>query len=375
MRRRHNYTPKPPKVRTVKQTLPRPKPAKLIESYRKLQTAQTTVRVAALEEALAWWDVAVPYYLTKGPLSAAQQKRFTVANKARALGVGASTDEERETAYKQTIQQLELIWGSAPKLAKHWSKFQAKKAVLEKREQQLTQRFQPILDGLNTAFQPLGLTFIVHKHDKPRQFDGRNKIMLNSDLAKSLVNKQKAEGLLPVLFSEAHTALYAASIELTPEGTPITKLDKLAKLVPVMLESILKYCNAVPRNKVFRGYDEAAGLTADPATGKPTPVRQPRQPRTPGTSPGPRGPRTGERIGGRYTPGSAMAVLFERLQDQKTHKLSEVLAGIPSGNPMDRFKWIVKHGQETGDWNVVANGQDVTMTILKAGIGAQVSKP
>jgi hypothetical protein len=58
-----------------------------------------------------------------------------------------------------------------------------------------------------------------------------------------------------------------------------------------------------------------------------------------------------------------MAILYERLEDQASHPVSEILAGLSVGNPMDRLKWLVKHGEETKRWTVVIAGNTVQMTI------------
>jgi hypothetical protein len=382
MRRRSRVAPRVPKVKKTKApTIPKPKPAALRDIYRRIITANITVRLAAFEEAMVWWDSAIPYFLSKKQLTAAQQKQFALANKARttaitAAGTGASAtqavagDQERENAYKATITLYQKIWPAPPKLDAVWQKFQSQKGVLEKREQELTLRFQSITDALNQAFgSSMGLTFMVQKSEKARQFDGINKILLSQDLAKALVAKSKTEGMLPVLFSEAHTALYASAIEQTPDGQTITRLEKLARTVPTMLESILRYCNAMPRNKVFRGFADDATLTATPGAPASTPSsapKAPRAPRAPGATPiGPRGRAAGPKVGGRYVPGSAMGMLFERLSDQKPHKLTELFVGIPSQDPMGRLKWIVKHGTQFGNWKCDVVGQQATLTILK----------
>jgi hypothetical protein len=378
MRRRSKLTPKVPKTpKQAKAKFQKPKPSILHDTYKKLITANVAVRLAAFEEAMVWWDQAIPYFLSKAPLTAVQQKYFAQANKARTMAMTAAastassvqqsgTDSERENAYKMTITKYQTIWPGAPKLDKVWQKFQAQKDILSKRDQELSLRFQYILDALNTAFQPLGLTFQVHKSEKPRQFDGQDKILISSELAKSLVAKSKVEGMLPVLFSEAHTALYASAIDRGPDGQPITKLDKLARNVPVMMESMLRYINSVPRNKVFRQFADSAQLTATIGAAPTAAPKAPRTPRAPGSAPsGLKGRAAGVKVGGRYIPGSAMAMLFERLCDQQPHKLADIFVGLPTQDPMGRLKWIIKHGQETGVWTCTVTGQEARMEIHK----------
>ena len=41
-----------------------------------------------------------------------------------------------------------------------------------------------------------------------------------------------------------------------------------------------------------------------------------------------------------------MAMLFERLRDQKKHRLSVVLAELPVGKPRHRLYWLKRQGCE-----------------------------
>ena len=138
---------------------------------------------------------------------------------------------------------------------------------------------------------------------------------------------------------------------------------RLRKQLPSVLDSMLQYCQAVPRGRLFRSAPET--LEAQAAE---VPVKQPRAPRTPraaGTATNNKQPRaaSGPLVGGRYRSGSAMAMLYERLCDEQPKRLADVLAGVPVSNPMDRLKWLVTHGKETGKWTVIVDKATATMQL------------
>lgn len=363
---------KPPKMAKVK-------PVKiqvrdLEAAYKKLLSGSTTARVQALYEALNWWDSNIAIFLSKASLDSSGISTYEKANKARAIGVGSgSGDEERETALRHCIKLYEKLWAAEyklPTVATYLERYEAEKQKLQAQESALRARYEETLQSLQSAFAPIGMNFQVQKSAISRQFDGLQTIILSEDLCKVLMHKAKSEGMLSVLFSEAVTALKAASVERNDDGSSYMNVQRLANSIPVLLSGILKYCDTVPRGKVFKcAPDEVEAKVSQTSYT----VRQPRQPREPhATTPRPQrdpnAPRpkrsfgSGPMVGGMYRPGSSIAIMFQRLEDGAPHQLHDVAAGLNIASPMERLKWIIRHGRETGRWSVTVNGSTVQMT-------------
>lgn len=351
-RRASSRLPKAPKRKKPN----KPKVKELVDSYRQYVSGNIETRVTALAKALQWWDAAIEYFIFDTPLNSRQVKLYGLSNKTRSLGARVeSTGPERELALVRTIEMYHKIWPSAPPFSSHKDKFEAVRIKLEQRQQQVENRHRFVLESLNGAYQEMGVKFVVSKSDIARQFDGSGTILINPDLTKVLSNKARREGVLPVLFSEAFTVLKAAAIERNTSGEAVLNLERFAKLVPVMLGAILAHCGKVERSKVFKLCPEVVEAKVDTTVSAKT-----TSPRAGGT--GPKRTRKGPKVGGRYMPGSAMAIVYERLADQKPHPLSQVLEGVPVSNPMDRLKWLQKHGDLTKDWTVEISGNTVQMT-------------
>ena len=351
--------PKPPKA--TKQ--PKPEFKALLGAYKKYSSGSITIRLQALYEVVGWWDGAVPYYLSKKPVNAAQLKTYETANKARALGFQGTTPGEQETGLLTAIRLYEKIWATdhkVPAFGPYADKYRANQAKHEARERVLQNRFADVLQALNSAFTPLGLDFTVQKSDVARQFDGNHTILLNEELCKVLAERSKKEGLLSVLFSETVVVLKATSIEADDQGRHTLNVQKILSNVPNALSGILKYCDSVPRSKVFKAAPETVEAVVGEVTAKKQRAVKQRDPNAPKRTIQ-RGAT--EKVGGRYVPGSAMAVLYERLCNQTPQALSDALAGIPVANPLDRLNWLRKHGEATGQWKVSISGNVVQMIL------------
>lgn len=363
---------KPPKAAKAKPV--KINTRELESAYRKLLSGSTTARVQALYEALNWWDATIPVLLTKASLDSSGISTYERANKARALGVGSgSGDEERETALRHCIKLYEKLWATAhnlPTITTYLERYEEEKAKLAAQEAALRARYDETLSALQTAFAPIGMKFQVQKSPIARQFDGLQTIILSEDLCKVLMHKAKSEGLLSVLFSEAVTALKAASVERNDDGSSYMNVQRLSSSIPVLLSGILQYCDTVPRSKVFKSAPSADAVEATVSSTYTSKVRQPRvprEPRAPRPQRDPNAPRVkrsfggGPMVGGMYRPGSSIAIMFQRLEDMKPHELNDVAAGLNIASPMERLKWIIRHGKETGKWRISVNGSTVQM--------------
>jgi hypothetical protein len=375
-RRRRSKTPGVPPPPVVKLKSPSYGDLKII--YRKLVTANQSTRVAALFEAFDWWDAAIKYFMHKTKITPEQIKKFGVANKMRNLAIGGSNDNEKESAALQTLVLLEKIWAKemVPGVKHYYKKYEENKDHLELKEAAATARFQTVLEALNESFKSLNLTFELVKKTNSgniREYDGVNKILLSFTLAKVLNEKIKHEGLLPVLFSEAFTVIKSSGIEaITDPDAPgqikhVPNLQMMLKSVPVVLEGILQYISNANPKKIFRAYSGTLEATANATI----PAAQPgvKIPKTKITHTHtkthkhhtPRG--GGNLVGGRYQAGSAMALLYQRLADQKVHALGDLFQGLAVNNPRDRLKYLIKHGTRSGNWSIVLQGNTAKMVL------------
>ena len=151
-----------------------PKSAELKEIYKKLVTANITNRISAFVEAIDWWDRAIPAYMTRLPkagMSSEQLKKLSQAGKSRNLALGAPGDMEKEAAWIRAISLMEKIWSNEHPVSykTFYDKYTANKVELEKKEANATSKFQVVLDALNSAFQPLALTFHLVKNTNSGQ--------------------------------------------------------------------------------------------------------------------------------------------------------------------------------------------------------------
>jgi len=217
---------------------------------------------------------------------------------------------------------------------------------------------------LNDTYKPMGVEFSIVKSDTARQFDGINKILLSETLAKVLVAKAKKEGYLPVIFSEAPTVLKVASIERDLQGNAALNLQNYMKVVPTMLENVLRFAGTVDRHRIFRMSPDS--LEASVGTVVSNPSETTKEPRVArpnnGTVPRPK-LQTGPLVGGKFKQGSAMATLYNTVADGQVHPLGDILAKLPVGDPMGRVKALQRIGSETKKWTVTLTKTTVQMAV------------
>lgn len=354
-----------PKAKLPKQKLkiPMPKTSVLVDAYRSSVTGSDSARISAFNEAVKWWDDAINYYLSKSPLDASQVKKYDTANKVRNQALSPSvTTGERLSFLERMLQLYEKIWAShnPPAIQPYLDKYNVQKQELEAKNAALLAKYQYITDSLNAAFSDVGVQFEVQQSETPRQFDGKNRIIISKQLAKELVSKSRKEGILPVLFSEATTVMKVAAIETDATGHSALNFQKYYQTAPQIMASMLKFCGTIERSKVFKAAPES--LEATVATNS-TAAKAPKAPRVPGaTMPRPK-THSGPLVGGTFRPGSAMATLYDALSDQAAKATADVLKLLPVGSPMGRLKALVDIGQKNGRWTVVISGNTVQMTI------------
>jgi hypothetical protein len=360
----------PPPVVKIKA----PRYHELKEIYRKLVTANQTTRVAALFEAFDWYDYAIKYWMAqKQKMTPEQIKKFGIANKLRNLAIGGSNDNEKETAAINTIKALEKTWSKepVPSVQHYYKKYEENKAHLEAKEAAATAKYQEVLEALNTSFKDVNLTFELVKHTNSgnlEEFDGINKIIISIALVKAIKEKIKTEGLLPALFSEAYTVIKASGIETVNDPDApgqvksVPNLQKMVQSVPLVLEGILKFINTASPKRIFKNYAGTLAAAVNPAISAPTSKIHKVKTTTVKTGHKHHAPRGGGAlVGGRYQAGSAMAILYQRLEDQKVHALGDLFQGLGVNNPKDRLKYLIKHGQRSGNWSIILQGNTAKM--------------
>lgn len=361
-----NAPQKPPKP-AKKQKLPKFK--ELTVAYENYITGSITNRLDALTSAISWWDTSILLYLADKPLDSDQLKTYERANKARQLGIGGSTEDEREVGLRRTLEMYHKIWGATyglPEFSTYVDRYNAAAVDLAAKEKDLQDRYKDLTAQLNAAFSPLGMKYVIQRSETQREFDGVATISLSTELAKTLETKLRKEGILSILFSEAPTAIKASGFTHDADGNAVCNLETVAGNIAPALESMMRVCATVGRNHILRAAPET--MDATQTTAASMKHRTPKHPRsasaTTGATAGPKSPRSsGDKVAGRYNPGSSMAVLYGRLLDGKPHPLSDIGAGIAAADPMERLKKLAAHGKECGKWTVTIAGNTIKMEV------------
>lgn len=358
--RRWGHPRKPPKfkVATPVNKGNIPKPGELTGIYKRIVTAEAKDRIQAMTDAILWYDAAMPFLLAGLPgkaLDPNQQRTFGVATKARNLGMQGATDGEKETALLTCLRRYETIWTNTPKVNTFYDQYREKEQEFQEKLAKEKAKYDTVLIPLNTAFLPMGVSFAIQDHEKPRQIDvNRRQVLLSKGLMTSLLEKLKTEGVLPVLFSEASTALYTFAMEKDEQGSPKPNLGNLAKNIPVMLGNILQFASTVnPKSQLFHGYEGT--VTA-------TPVQAPApKVRVNGSGVKPPKPVVPGKPGAIYQRG-AKGAIWSQLTDEQPHAVADVIAGLKNG--MERLRTIRYEGKQRGQWEVEITGGTVRLTIL-----------
>lgn len=353
-------------AQTVK--LPKPKVKELRTLYKRLINPVVANRMAALAEALRWYDQTIDYLGSRGKLGAeAQLAAQEKALKIRRKGASTTSENEREVCYRMALVQYEIVCaGIHPvpvtpyydQLKQEDAALQAKHAVLGDKYGFVLQTLTAALGPKNAAGQPV--QFVVADGTKAKQYSIElNQLVFNRRAAKELRHKVRREGILPVVLDEIATLSRAAALEQKEQGgKPVYMLDPTKQVAALlsMLEHLRGYIKTMSPKKlvrrVFDGQelDGAVEATADKPkrTGRPIPR-----------------PRAGEeKVAGLYVKGSGKAILYELLVDGKEHKLADLQKHL-SVDVRGRLRSLVKKGRETGRWSIHQSGDTVSMHLGK----------
>ena len=341
--------PKPPKP-------VRPKTSILRKIMKGLLTASLNNRLASLSYALQWYDSAIPYLLGKQLIKMSadpknptkEQAALNTAVKCRKLGIGATIDHEKETAFLMALRN----YGKACHALKpasvdtYYDMFKNQKVQLEAKQQKIEQKFGSVITLLQKAIGSR-LKLQVADAVKPVQYDSAlTSLSYNRDAAKALAIKFRQEGILSVLVDQMDLITRHAALKPDGAGGWVYDSAEQLNIVGQVLENFLKFAVSAdaPKRLVRKApapIPAAQGASKATSTGS-TPKR---------TFAGAKGPK----IGGCYAQGSCGAIFYERLSDGKEWDFVQLFMGVAHAHPVGPLKKMAKDGPAFG-WTVVING-------------------
>ncbi len=352
--------PKPPKM-------VRPKVKDLRMVLKGLLTVSIGDRIGALHYALQWYDSVIPYLLQKKLLPintnsatpTKEQKRLSIAVKARKQAQGTVNNDEKESALLLAVRSYETVCAAlkpAP-VDKYYELYKLKKDVLEKKQAKLELKFGQVFQLMQKV---VGERFKITVSDaqKPRQYDPKLTILnYNREAAKAFALQYRAEGFLPVFIGQLDVFSRSASLESDGKGGFVYDPAKHLATYNQMLAELCAFLKTgdAPRKLVRNGVVPAPKLQGAAPAAAGTPNRVPRV-----TSKGPR-------VLGFLIPGTAIHKVYENLQDQMEHDMKDAIVGVSSGDPVGRVKQLQRYGNQRGNFTVTINGQKVKLT-LAAGV-------
>lgn len=350
--RRVPRTPKVPKPKKVK--IPRPRAKELRMILKGLMTVSLANRIASLTYALQWYDQAIPYAVSKQLLDVKAKKLLDIAVKCRKQGIGTSNDDEQETSFLMALRQYEKALASLkpPAVDKFYDLFKKKRVALEAKQKKLENKFGNVVQLLEKSIGGK-LKLKVADAQKPFQYDPTlTSLSYNREASKAMALQFRREGLLAVFSDQLDILSRHAALQ--PDGAGGWQYDPAIQVQTQqdMLKAFVAFAQtgAAPKKLV------RASVAREP--------RQPKVPSQAGAAVGPRpprAPRTGVRVLGFLVPGTAIHTVYERLKDEKEHEMSEVIAGITTGDPVGRVKQLARYGREKGSIVVTITGNKVQL--------------
>jgi len=388
--------PPPPNLgQNIKVQLP-PKPDKKVlkASLEAVVSASLEIRVQALMSVVSWYDEMSHYLIEKSRMDADLAKKlsgdlievYMKANKLRNQGVDTGCDfPERESFLRKAVDFFERYCSLGVdvenkdkkpqdqkptpyvpyRLADYWKRYLDKKDALEAAEKRVQEKYQYLIDSMSKALPRA--KFYVSQEISGRRFDGKGSLMYGKDYAQNLQLMLKREGLLKVVSSEISELAKVNAVAPNGQGGFFVDPKKWVEGIEAMFKDFAHFCltaESVPK-LVKRGQAPVAGFQAQPQTASKV-QKQPGAPRPP------RARATGEpKVAGRYEAGSAVAMIWQALSDEKEHSKKMVLAPFSHlNNPEGRLARLIREGKMFGEWTIKVNGDTVKMTILKQAVGA-----
>lgn len=336
--------PKPPKV-------PRPKVKDLRMVYKGLMTVSLQNRIASLAYALQWYDGVIPYLIQKGKLTSDAQKKLTVAVKCRKQAMGTNNDNEKEAAMLMAIRAYEKACASMKpcEVDKFYKKFQSRKGTLENRQKRMEQKFGFVVALLQKSIGER-VKLQVADAQKARQYDpALTSLSYNREAAKQLASKFRDEGLLAVFVSELEFLSQHAALQRNANGEYEYDPARQLEITNELLKEFVKFAKSsdAPKRLIRTGAPKPQSVvsTHGVSTTSTTPHQKSH-----------RGPIKGPRVGGFLVPGTAIALVYDRLKDEQEHPIADVIAGLTTADPVGRIKQLGRYGTQKGTWTVTVNG-------------------
>jgi hypothetical protein len=338
--------------------------------YAGIRSTDTSQRVNTLIRAVTWFGKALESGLLPPPGDFA---KFEMATKLR--NIDGRAIPEQESYLRKAISIYEGLWPQTSKLAPFYAYLEEHRQEIEAEEAAIVADRQEIIDILNQAYQPLGVTFVARAQEKQRLLNlEENQIKLSYELVDLLSEKLDDEGVLPLLFSERRTALrlYGYQEALDPnDSTKTIKVYDAAKANRGMVladEGIMAFLSANKTMGLFKKAPQAVEASAIPKVVPPIPVVTPQQAPAPAAQPRkkrtPQATVVGSGASIPFPHASKRYRVFMFLADEKVHPIADVLlAGSGQQGAIDS---VVKVGNRSSRWVVNRDWTNDTyqMTII-----------
>ena len=362
-------------VRKLKLSKPSAKELKII--YAGIINYEATSRFEALTKAFQWYDEGITYVMATGNFSSSKTKLLDLAIKSRRLGVSNTSDAEKEAAFTFSIKKYEAVCNSLnpPKLSAWYEKLEAKRDILEKQAKKLTSRYASLLDVLTGCLNPLGLNgkpieITVSDIEVNRRFHPElNKLIYSKETAEKLLTALNTDGLMPVIVAELSFMSRASSLQKDAEGNYTINLKRQLEAMDTMLKRLLQYLKESGSIKLLF---VKRPLSNDPPP-EPIPGLQDPITSTPAaqaiSAPTQRvyKSRAGAKVGGQFSPNTAVSVIWNLLADQRLHYWDEIRAAVSAAgytaNIQARVNRIVRAGKKSLQWKVTVTKSSVQMLL------------
>ena len=308
------------------------------------------------------WSTGLPDQEEEAVTRRAQAVGDCSLSAGRRLSAQATT-KKKETCQLTAIRVYEKVCDvlKPPSVDKFFKLYQAKKVGLEQRQARMNQKFGSVVGLLQQA---IGDRVKLEVADAPAPAfynPALTSMSYNREAAKEMALLYRREGLL-ALFAD-QMELLAQHAALEPDGKGGMQYDptKHVKVYEEMLHSFVAFAKTpqAPKRLVRVGYVPSQTQT----------------PAQPGTKPASKGPRAafarGPRVGGFLIKGTAIATVYERLQDELEHDLQDVIAGITTTDPVGRVKQLDRYGKRKGTWTVTIKNDKVQLVTTKPATAVQ----
>lgn len=349
-RYRRVRTPRVKMPKPVKIARPKVKGLRMI--LKGLMTVSVQNRIASLAYALQWYDHALTYLIQKNKLSADAQKRLAIAVKCRKQGMGTDQDQEKETAFLMAVRAYEKACAALKPASVDVAlqRFHARKDHLVKKQERMEQKFGVVVSLLQKAIGDRVKLEVADALKAMQYNPALTTLSYNREAAKQLNAKFRQEGLLSVFVEQLPELARVGALESDGKGGWLYDSEKQVQVMMEMLNGFITFAKSIeaPKRLVRFGYPKKVPVAlASTVSGAPRSF----------------GPRSkGPKVGGRYVPGTAAAIIFERLQNGQEWILTDLFAGINHTHPIGPLKVVQRDGASATAWSVSITSDKAQLT-------------